>query len=453
MIKSFLLLLPFCFWLKSSIGPYSGLLSPPISWLVAHKPLPRAMSCVPPKVYTQIRNPRSAAHRTVKTSIFKTVCVATGSPRQTLVLGVINKCVYTLGVPQARGMRTVKNHFIKCFVCHKPWSQRSVRTQTLVESAVEKPIENIAVRRLTKLMGVRFEITAIATDSTRAWQASEAAIAEITRVEKLISSWDSLSQTAAINRMAGIQPVKVSYELFALIRRSLKISKLTQGAFDISYAAVDKIWKFDGSMTTFPAPEQIEASIAKVGYQNIFLNEKDTTVFLQIPGMKIGFGAIGKGYAANRAKAAMTALGIKNGLVDAGGDLLCWGHQENGQPWQIGIADPVDKTKIFSWLQAEEMAVVTSGNYEKFATIAGQRYAHIIDPRTGYPVQGTRSVTIVCPDAELADGLATAVFVLGEKEGLHLINQLKGIECLIVNDKNELITSDSLALNFYREEH
>jgi thiamine biosynthesis lipoprotein len=253
--------------------------------------------------------------------------------------------------------------------------------------------------------------------------------------------------------MAGIQPVKVSHELFALIRRSLKISRLTQGAFDISFASMDQIWKFDGSMTALPAPEQVAASVAKVGYQNIVLNEKDTTVFLKLPAMKIGFGAIGKGYAANQAKAVMTNLGIENGLVDAGGDLLCWGQQENGQPWQIGIADPAEKTNIFSWLQAGNMAVVTSGDYEKFAMIAGQRYTHIIDPRTGYPVRGIQSVTIVCPDAELADGLATAVFVMGEKEGLHLINQLKGIECLIVSDKNELIASDSLALNFYHQHH
>jgi FAD:protein FMN transferase len=375
MRKSFLLLLPFCFWLKSNICPDSGLLSP-----------------LSLKMEKFSQNPGPVAPRTDK------------------------------------------------------------KTQTSAVK-VKNPIENIAAHRLEKLMGVRFEITAITTDSAIAWQGVEAAVSEINRIEKLISSWDSLSQTSAINRMAGIQPIKVSQELFALIRRSLKISRLTQGAFDISYASMDKIWQFDGTMTALPAPEQVAASVAKVGYQNIVLDEKDTTVFLKLTGMKIGFGAIGKGYAANRAKAVMVNLGIENGLVDAGGDLLCWGHQENGQPWQIGIADPAEKTNIFSWLQAGDMAVVTSGNYEKFSMIEGRRYAHIIDPRTGYPVQGIQSVTIVCPDAELADGLATAVFVMGEKEGLHLINQLKGIECLIVNDKNELIASDSLALNFYQQHH
>jgi len=315
----------------------------------------------------------------------------------------------------------------------------------------QKVHANVVHNRQVKLMGVRFELAAIAEDSLKAKQAVDAAISEITRIEKLISSWDPHSQTSAINQMAGIQPVKVSDELFALIRRSLKISRLTQGAFDISFASLDKVWRFDGSMTTLPSPEEVAASVAKVGYENIMLNEEDTSVFLKLQGMKIGFGAIGKGYAANRAKAVMLNLGIENGLVNAGGDLLCWGKQENGTPWQIGIADPAEKTKIFSWLQVHDMAVVTSGNYEKSVMIDGQHYTHIIDPRTGYPVQGVKSVTIVCPDAELADGLATAVFVLGEQGGLHLINQLKGIECLIVNDNNELIPSENLELNLYRQ--
>lgn len=318
-------------------------------------------------------------------------------------------------------------------------------------SMAQEVNSKIIYSRKLKLMGVSFEVAAVAEDSLKASKAVDAAIKEVIRIERLISSWDAQSQTSAINQMAGIQPVKVSLELFALIRRSLKISQLTHGAFDISFASLDKIWHFDGSMITLPTEEAIANSVAKVGYHNIILNEQDTTIFLKLPGMKIGFGAIGKGYAANQAKKVMVHLGIADGLVDAGGDLLCWGYQENGNPWQVGIADPNDKNKIFSWLPVQDMAVVTSGDYEKFAMIDGKRFAHIIDPRTGYPVQGIKSVTIVCPDAELADGLATSVFVMGEKEGLHLINQLKGIECLIVNSQNEFITSENLELNLYRQ--
>jgi len=134
--------------------------------------------------------------------------------------------------------------------------------------------------------------------------------------------------------------------------------------------------------------------------------------------MKIGFGAIGKGYAANQAKKIMKEMGITNGLINASGDLIGWGNQENGKPWQIAVTDPKDKKRNLGWLDINDMAVVTSGNYEKFVEFDGKRYSHIINPKTGYPAFGTKSVTIVCPDAELADALATAIFILGKKEGL-----------------------------------
>ncbi|MDX5438332.1 MAG: FAD:protein FMN transferase, partial [Pontibacter sp.] len=143
-------------------------------------------------------------------------------------------------------------------------------------------------------------------------------------------------------------------------------------------------------------------------------------------------------------------MGIKAGLVNAAGDMITWGRQPDGQPWYVGIADPVEHDKVFSWLTASETSVVTSGDYEKYAVINGKRFAHIIDPRTGYPATGLKSVTIICPDAELADALATATFVLGATDGLHLINQLKGIECLMITDKDEMITSDNLHLHFYQ---
>lgn len=303
--------------------------------------------------------------------------------------------------------------------------------------------------KVLKLMGSRFEVSAIHNDTQVAWDAINAGIQEITRIENLISSWDENSQTSQINRNAGIEAVKVDEELYNLIHRALKISKLTDGAFDISFASMERVWKFDGSMTKVPSKEAISESVAKVNYQNIVLNVEAQTVFLKEKGMKIGFGAIGKGYAANRAKVIMQKMGIENGLVSAGGDLIGWGEQEDGTQWKIGIADPQEKDNIFSWLSIVNQSVVTSGNYEKFAMIDGKRYAHIIDPRTGMPVTGLKSVTMICPDAELADALATSVFVLGEEKGLNLVNQLKGIECLLVTEENEIRTSENLALNYY----
>ena len=300
------------------------------------------------------------------------------------------------------------------------------------------------------LMGTRFELVAVSEDEQLAKEAIAAGIKEIRRIEALISEWQPTSQTSAINRSAGGMPVPVDEELYELIRRSIRISELTGGAFDITWAAADKVWKFDGSMTEMPSRGAVENSVRHIGYQKIQLIPETHSVFLKEEGMKIGFGAIGKGYAANRARDLMRKMGVKGGVVNAAGDLITWGKQADGQPWYIGIADPAEKDKVFSWLTANETAVVTSGSYEKFAEIGGKRYAHIIDPRTGYPVTGLKSVTVICPDAELADALATAAFVLGKEEGLYLINQLKGVECLMITDEDEMIASDHLSLHFYR---
>ena len=159
-------------------------------------------------------------------------------------------------------------------------------------------------------MGSRFDITVVANDSISAHKYIDTAVVEITRIEKLISSWDAASQTSAINKNAGIAPVKVDTELFQLIQRAIGISKLTDGAFDISYASMDRIWKFDGSMKQMPTNQEIASSVSKVGYQNIILDSEKNTVFLKLKGMKIGFGAIGKGYAANKAKKVMMDHGF-----------------------------------------------------------------------------------------------------------------------------------------------
>ncbi|WP_439883286.1 FAD:protein FMN transferase [Pontibacter sp. MBLB2868] len=305
-------------------------------------------------------------------------------------------------------------------------------------------------KKVLLLMGTRFELAAVTRDEQKAWEAIDAGIKEIQRIEALISEWQPTSQTSEINRNAGIKPVVVDQELFDLISRSNRISKMTGGDFDISFASIDKVWKFDGSMKVLPTPAQTAASVSKINYRNIILNPDNHSVFLKETGMKIGFGAIGKGYAANRARDIMREMGIAGGVVNAAGDLVTWGKQADGESWYVGIADPLEKDKVFSWLTADNTAVVTSGNYEKFAEIDGKRYSHIIDPRTGKPASGLKSVTIVCPNGELADALATAVSVLGKEEGLYLINQLKGVECLLITDEDELVTSEGMNLHFYK---
>ena len=296
-------------------------------------------------------------------------------------------------------------------------------------------------------MGNRFEICVCGDDASWAEQCIDKAIIEIQRIEKLLTTFDEGSETNLINRNAGIMPVKVSAETFYLVRRSIKLSDLTQGAFDITYGSVDKrLWNFDTTMTSLPDPVIARRSVRLINYRNIILDNLNLTVFLKEKGMRIGFGGIGKGYAADRARTLLQNEGVKDGFVNAAGDLTAWGNQPDGKPWTIGIANPDAKQYPFSTLQISDSAVATSGNYEKFVVIDGNKYSHTIDPKTGLPVTGIKSVTIISPHAEVSDALATPVMIMGTEVGLDLINQIHGIGCIIVDDHNRIYTSKNINL-------
>ena len=296
-------------------------------------------------------------------------------------------------------------------------------------------------------MGNRFEICVCGDDASWAEQCIGKAITEIQKIEKLLTTFDEGSETNLINRNAGIMPVKVSAETFYLVRRSIKLSDLTQGAFDITYGSVDKrLWNFDTTMTSLPDPAIARRSVRLINYRNIILDNLNLTVFLKEKGMRIGFGGIGKGYAADRARTLLQNEGVKDGFVNAAGDLTTWGNQPDGKAWTIGIANPDAKHYPFSTLQISDSAVATSGNYEKFVVIDGNKYSHTIDPKTGLPVTGIKSVTIISPHAEVSDALATPVMIMGTEVGLDLINQIHGIGCIIVDDHNRIYTSKNINL-------
>jgi len=297
------------------------------------------------------------------------------------------------------------------------------------------------------LLGSPYEITVVVKDSTEGKKFADMSVKELKRIEQLISEWIPTSDISLVNQQAGKQPVKVHAEVFELMQRSVKFSKLTDGAFDVTWAGMDRIWKFDGSMKEMPSEERIRNSVQNVGYQNLILNEKDTTVFLQKQGMKIGTGGIGQGYIADRIKQLLLASGNASGLVNISGDITSWGKQPDGKPWTVAIINPVNKEKVFAFFPLEETAIETSGNYEKFVVFNGIRYAHIIDPRTGYPAQGVVSVSVFAKHTEIADALATGVFVLGVDVGLHLINQLEGIECIIIDDQGKIHMSKGIEVN------
>jgi len=300
-------------------------------------------------------------------------------------------------------------------------------------------------KRIAKLMGNRFEFTAVVKDQAFGEQAIDQAIAEIERIEQLLSTFRHDSQANQINRYAGITPVKVDMEVLELIERSKRISSITDGAFDISYGSIDKsLWNFDVNMNSLPDAALALKSVALIDFNNVIIDRENQTVMLKNKGMRIGFGGIGKGYAADKAKQLLQKLGIESGIVNAAGDLVTWGQQSDGLPWTIGIADPDQTNRPFSSLNISNMAIATSGNYEKFIVIDGVRYSHTIDPKTGLPVTGIKSVSIICPSAELADALATPVMVMGVKVGLNLINQLKNVACIIVDDVDDIYTSKNI---------
>lgn len=296
-----------------------------------------------------------------------------------------------------------------------------------------------------KLMGNQFSLGVLSENQEIALHDLNLAISEIKRIEKLFTTYDESSQVNKINQEAGISPVKVDKEILQLIDRSQKISELSQGAFDISYGSLDKnFWNFNREMKELPKPEEALKAVELINYKNIELNFEDSTVFLKKKGMRIGFGGIGKGYAADSAKRLLKDLGYENGVVNASGDLCAWGKNEGNKPWQIGILNPDNKKKVLGYVNLNNASTATSGNYEKFVMIQGAKYSHTINPKTGFPVRGIKSVTLFAPTAELSDVLTTPVLVMGREVGLDLINQIKGVECILIDDNNKIFTSKNI---------
>lgn len=309
----------------------------------------------------------------------------------------------------------------------------------LAETGQEK---NHFVSEERALMGTQVIIKAIGKNRTGLNLAIEAAFEEISRLEKMMSSFIPSSELSRINQHAGKGPVTVSRELFMLIERAQHFSTLTEGAFDISFASVGKLWNFRSEI--LPTDEAVKAQLPFVNYQKIRLNQRDTSVYLPFPRMEIGLGGIGKGYAMDRAMVVLSKQGIHNAMVMAGGDTLIKG-KKGEDPWRVGLRDP-DKAKgILAVLPLEDQAISTSGDYERFFINDGVRYHHILDTKTGFPTNTCRSVTILAKDATTSDALSTAVFVLGPQKGMDLIERLEEIEAIIVDNQGSIHLSSGLA--------
>jgi len=298
---------------------------------------------------------------------------------------------------------------------------------------------SIIFRRPVRLMGNQFEISVVGNDPSWADERINDAIAEINRVEKLLSAFSDDSPLNHINRNAGIKPVKTSPEIFKLIDRSLQISELTFGAFDITYST-------GGDDAMEMTNNTAVKSAVGVSYKNVVINATEQTIFLNEPGMRISFAANSKGYATDRAKYILQMNGVSSGVINAGGDILAWGFQPDGKEWTIGTADPSQQKQSFANVVIGNMAVATSLNDEKFADINSKKLQSSLNAKKGFAVSKIKSVSIIGATAELADAMATPVLSIGVNAGLYLINQLNQMAAVIIDDHDRVYTSKHISL-------
>lgn len=295
-----------------------------------------------------------------------------------------------------------------------------------------------------KLMGTAFTLGVCANTSQIADSFLAKGIEEIERLEDVLSEYKENSDTSKINRAKANEKVFVHEETIQLIQRSQQISSLTNGCFDISAGKLKKLYSFNNQENPFPAKESIDAALNTIGNDKIIINTDNKSVTKLHQDTYLSFNAIGKGYAAECVKKIWLDNGISSGYINASGDLCAFGTKANGEPWNIAVANPNNKKAPLLHLHLSNQAIATSGDYEQHFVYQGKRYSHNINPKTGKPVVGIKSVSVVSPNTELSDALATAVYVMGTKAGIDFINQLPKTHVIIVDEKNKVYFSQNL---------
>ena len=316
-------------------------------------------------------------------------------------------------------------------------------TGSAADSGAETGGEVVEADR--QLLGTDFRISIADVPEERAHAGIEAAFAEVSRVERLLSSHVPTSDVSRINDAAGREPVVVSSETIALIEEAREVSDLSDGALDVSFAPLMSVWaSVREDPPRIPTEEAIREALALVGYRRIVVDRDRHTVQLPVAGMRIGLGAIGKGYAVDKASEVLRQQGIASFIVGGGGDLYVQGSKR-GVPWRLGIQHPRNRSALIGEISFRQPgAIVTSGDYERFVEVDGVRYHHIFDPRTGRSARGCSSVTLLAETATRADALATAVFVLGPEAGMRLVDRLPGVEAVIVDEALHVTMSPRL---------
>jgi len=291
------------------------------------------------------------------------------------------------------------------------------------------------------IMGTRIVVELWANDKVVGNKAIDAVIAEMERIDRDMSTYKPDSEVSRVNARAATEPVKISDELFGLLTTSLEYSRITGGAFDITYASVGFMYDFRAHHK--PTEEEIKSALPAVNYRHVVLDEKMRTVRFTQPGVRIDLGGIGKGHAVDRGIAILKSLGITHALVTAGGDSRIIGDRF-GKPWIIGIRHPDDKTRVIAKIPLEDTAISTSGDYERYFDEDGKRYHHIIDPRTGHSASKVRSATILATTATRTDGLSKTAFVLGPEEAMKIYDQLPDVDAILVTLDGRVLYSKGI---------
>ena len=297
------------------------------------------------------------------------------------------------------------------------------------------------LKRTDAIMGTRIYVELWADDVAQGNAAIDAVMAEMDRIDHLMSHYKPESQLSQINARGAQGPVQVDPELFDLIKLSTHYSEITEGAFDITYASVGHLYDYPHHVK--PTEEQIKAALPGVNWRNMLLDPVHHTVKFERPGMRIDLGGIGKGYAVDRCIAILQARGFKHAVVSAGGDSRIIGDRM-GRPWLVGIRDPNDEHKVVTRIPLVDSAMSTSGDYERFFDEGGVRYHHIIDPRTGHSASKVRSATILAPTATQTDGMSKTAFVLGPEKALEIINRMPEYDAIFITPDGRVLYSNGL---------
>jgi FAD:protein FMN transferase len=292
------------------------------------------------------------------------------------------------------------------------------------------------------IMGTRVAVELWSEDAALAQRAMDEVIDEMRRTDELMSTYNPESQLSQVNAHAHERPVQVDADIIEVVERALAMSKLSSGAFDVTYASVGYLYDYRAHRR--PSEQQIAAALPGVDYRQVQVDRAAGTIRFLRPGVRIDLGGIAKGYAVDRSIERLRKLGIQHAMVNAGGDTRLLGDRR-GKPWVVGIRDPRNEDRVVTRLPLQDEAISTSGDYERYFEEDGVRYHHILVPGTGRSARGVRSATVVGADATLTDALSTTVFVLGVERGMQLVAQLPGVEAVVVDEQGRIFHSDGLA--------